>query len=80
VLSCKSIVHQASDFADKNLSWREVLSIKMHLLICVHCRRFMKHFKTTIKVGADIAQQQDKPSPTEITKVLDTIKSLDSKP
>jgi anti-sigma factor ChrR (cupin superfamily) len=77
VLSCKSLVHQASDFTDKNLSWRQALSIKVHLLMCVHCRRFMKHFKTTIKVGADIAQQQDKPSAAEVSKVVEAIEKLD---
>lgn len=80
MLSCQNLVHQASDFTDKNLSRRQIFSMKMHLLMCAHCRRFMKHFQTTIKVAADIAQQQEKPSLVEINKVVDATEKLKQKP
>lgn len=37
----------------------------------------MKHFEATIRVSADIAEQQDKPSPTEVSNVVTAIEKLD---
>ena len=78
MLNCKSLVDQASDFTDKSLPWHRVLSIKFHLLMCVHCRRFMRHFRTTINLSAHIAKENEQLSDTEVSEVMDSIKQLDS--
>lgn len=71
MLSCKSIVQQASDYADKSLPWHRRLRMKMHLLMCIHCKRFMRHFETSICVTANIGQQQA--SEQEISNIMDCI-------
>lgn len=47
MLNCKKVATLASDYLDKNtgsaLNWK----IRMHLLMCSHCRRFIKHLKIT---------------------------------
>jgi len=43
MLTCRELVHQhASDYLDGQLSWRRRLGVRFHLLICDHCRRFLR--------------------------------------
>lgn len=51
MLDCKDLVQKhASDYIDDNLPFRKKLTIKFHLLICVHCRRFIKQFSLAAKM------------------------------
>lgn len=53
MLSCKQVATIASDYLDNNtpLKWQ----IRLHLLMCANCRRFVRHLKITQQVGAKIA-------------------------
>ena len=60
MLSCKQVATVASDYLDNNtpLKWQ----IRLHLLMCANCRRFVRHLKITQQVSAGIAKnttQQD---------------------
>jgi hypothetical protein len=52
MLSCKQVATIASDYLDKStpLKWQ----IRLHLLMCANCRRFVRHLKITQQVGAKI--------------------------
>ncbi len=52
MLSCKQVATIASDYLDNNtpLKWQ----IRLHLLMCANCRRFIRHLKITQQVGAKI--------------------------
>lgn len=50
MLSCKELTEQASDYLDKQLPLSKKLQLKMHLLLCHHCRRYLKQLRTTIHV------------------------------
>jgi len=50
MLKCKDIVANATDYVDKELSWQQTMSIALHLLICGHCRRFVKYFRLSFLV------------------------------
>lgn len=45
MLSCKELVARSSDFLDKQLSFRQRLAIRRHLLACKNCRRFIKQMR-----------------------------------
>ncbi len=45
MLKCRDVAHQASDYLDHNLSLWQRLGILFHLLICHHCRRFIRQLK-----------------------------------
>ncbi|AOE48939.1 zf-HC2 domain-containing protein [Kangiella sediminilitoris] len=48
MLSCKHVVEQGSDYIDNELSiWRK-LEMRLHLVICVHCRRYIKQLHRTV--------------------------------
>lgn len=52
MLSCKQVAAVASDYLDNNtpLKWQ----IRMHLLMCANCRRFVRHLHITRDVSAKI--------------------------
>jgi hypothetical protein len=60
MLSCKQVAAVASDYLDNNtldnntpLKWQ----IRLHLLMCANCRRFVRHLKITQQVGAGIVKK-----------------------
>ncbi len=44
-LSCKDIVELSSDYIEGSSSSPNRLSVRFHLLMCHHCRRFIRHKK-----------------------------------
>lgn len=52
MLSCKQVATFASDYLDNNtpLKWQ----IRMHLLMCSNCRRFVRHLNITRDLSAHI--------------------------
>ena len=50
MLNCKQVVTLASDYLDNDtpLKWQ----IRLHLLMCANCRRFIRHLKITKEVSA----------------------------
>ncbi len=57
MLKCNEIANLASDYLDKNLSWKESFSVKMHIFMCVHCRRFIRHLLSTIYIVQGMERQ-----------------------
>jgi len=49
MLSCKEITEKASDYLDKDLPFFTRLKVKMHLRICVHCKRYVEQLQLTIQ-------------------------------
>ncbi|WP_336367705.1 zf-HC2 domain-containing protein [Marinobacter sp. C2H3] len=41
MLMCKDVACIASDYLDGNLNGSKRLSVKLHLMMCRHCRRFI---------------------------------------
>ena len=48
MLKCRDIAAHASDRLDGQLSWGQALGYGVHLLVCGHCRQFLRHLRTTI--------------------------------
>ncbi|MFP6850236.1 MAG: zf-HC2 domain-containing protein [Pseudomonas sp.] len=45
MLSCKQLVAYSSEFIDGQLRLRQRMSVRMHLAMCVNCRRFIKQMR-----------------------------------
>ncbi len=41
MLKCRELVGHSDAFLGGELNWRQRLSIRTHLLICHHCRRYV---------------------------------------
>lgn len=74
MLSCKEVTQRAGDWTDGSLSLKQKLAVRLHLLICVFCRRFLRQYK----LAADTAAQQAcQHHPDEVEAVL---KMIDAAP
>ncbi|AMT87823.1 MULTISPECIES: anti-sigma factor family protein [Pseudomonas] len=58
MLTCKEQVARSSDYLDGQLSFRETLMVRHHLLFCPHCRRFMRQMRV---MQATLKALPDKP-------------------
>ncbi len=47
--TCKQVTEQASELLDEDLPILKRLRLKMHLLICASCRRYLLQMKLTSK-------------------------------
>lgn len=47
MLTCKELVARSSDLLDEQLGWREKLALRRHLLLCRHCRRYLRQMRLT---------------------------------
>ena len=45
MLTCKEQVARSSDFLDGQLSFRERLKVRHHLMFCPNCRRFIRQMR-----------------------------------
>ena len=73
MLSCKQVATVASDYLDNNnldintpLKWQ----IRLHLLMCANCRRFVRHLKITRQVSAGMVKKSLDADPEVIWQKL----------
>jgi anti-sigma factor RsiW len=45
MLTCKEQVARSSDYLDGQLSFRERLMVRHHLMVCPSCRRFIRQMR-----------------------------------
>jgi hypothetical protein len=43
--TCKEVTRMASDSMERKLSWRQRLDMRLHLLICALCMRYVKQLQ-----------------------------------
>ncbi len=49
MLKCKEVVDRADALVDGTpLSWRERFALRMHLLMCHHCRRYVRQLHALV--------------------------------
>ncbi len=59
LLSCKDVAHLASDYLDKNAGNKLNWKIRLHLLMCSCCRRFMRHLKITQQIAPQLIKKSE---------------------
>ncbi len=55
MLKCKEVAENATDYIEGSLTGKHWLSWKMHLLLCRHCRRFIRYLILSSNLGASVA-------------------------
>lgn len=73
MLSCKQVAHVASDYLDNNtpLKWQ----IRLHLLMCANCRRFVKHLAITQKMAASLDTNNSSATTADADEVWRKVKA-----
>ena len=57
MLKCKDVAGKASDYHDGSLPLSERLGMKLHLFMCSHCRRFMRHLALSLRYLSGIGNR-----------------------
>ncbi|MBU6959766.1 zf-HC2 domain-containing protein [Pseudomonas sp. CVAP len=60
MLTCKEQVARSSDYLDGQLSFRERLMMRHHLMFCPNCRRFIRQMRL---MQATLRAMPEKPLP-----------------
>jgi hypothetical protein len=47
MLTCRDVVNSATDYMERKLSLRQRLQVRMHLLMCRFCRRYLRQLALT---------------------------------
>jgi len=71
MLMCRDLARIASDYIDGELTARQNMSVKMHLMMCVHCRTFIGNLRASTKLIQ--AHSSVTPSPELVQKIDDRI-------
>lgn len=48
MLNCEQVTEKLSALLDGQLSAGERVAVRVHLLMCVHCRRFERHLRDLV--------------------------------
>ncbi len=48
MLSCRDVADLTSDYLNRDLPLRRHLAVRLHLLMCVGCRRYYRQMRTTL--------------------------------
>ncbi len=56
MLNCKQFTDLASDNLDAQYHGWKRINIRLHLLLCRHCRRFNRHLDRSRRTGAELAK------------------------
>lgn len=54
MLSCKQVATLASQYLDQDVSAPMKWKIRMHLMMCANCRRFVRHLKITQTLAKNV--------------------------
>jgi len=68
MLNCKQVATQASDYLDKHTGATLQWKIRLHLMMCANCRRFMRHLKITKDVAATMAKKSTTVDAVQVLK------------
>jgi hypothetical protein len=49
MLSCRDVGQKASDYLDGRLSWWTRIKVRLHILMCRHCRRYLVQLRLVIR-------------------------------
>jgi hypothetical protein len=58
MLSCKDVTEHANAYLEKALPITKRLSMRMHLFICLNCRRYMDQLHITIQTLGRMKKQE----------------------
>lgn len=71
MLNCKQVASLASDYLDNNSTTKLNWKIRMHLMMCSHCRRFYRQLKITKIVTRSVLSES---SDDDVDELLQRIK------
>lgn len=73
MLKCRDFAAGSSALLSGELTWRQRLSMRMHWLMCHHCRRFLRQLRWLV-IGAPAMHAEA--SEAEVERVLVRVREM----
>lgn len=54
MFKCSEVTEMASDYVDHNLGWWTRAQLRMHVVLCRHCRRYVEQIEATMALLRDL--------------------------
>lgn len=78
--SCKAHMEAASAMIDGEMSWSARLKLRVHLLICKHCRRYFKQLDTICDALGQVCEEEHDHEEQATDRLLDKMFSDEPEP
>ncbi len=77
MLKCRDVTALGSDHLDGHTSTAKKLQVQLHLKICKHCRRFVRHLNRSRQTGAAIARRLWRGDDQAAARIMESLKTPD---
>jgi hypothetical protein len=76
MITCKEVSQEAHEFLDGEMTLSRRLNLITHLVICKHCRRYIKELRLTLRALQDteILEEDTVPTDAEIDDIVEKLK------
>lgn len=71
MLKCRDLITQADQYLADDLTPGQRLGMKMHLLMCRHCRRFVRQFQLLLNFLPRLRRQADEQTVEKIMQGIE---------
>ncbi len=71
MLTCKDVCDNATNYLEGPATFADRMALRVHLLMCKQCRRFIRNFSLTIGVAGKM--EQEAPSDDEIDALMEKL-------
>jgi hypothetical protein len=74
MMTCKEVNQFLADYLDGELSRRQRWSLRLHLLLCRHCRQYLASYATTVRIARALGAEADETAlgdpPEELVRAI----------
>lgn len=77
LLTCKQVSDTASDFLEGPTTLTQHIKLRLHLTICIHCRRYLKQLRLSMGVVSNSARAPT-PSKEDIEMLVSQLGDRDN--
>lgn len=67
MMSCREVAALANDHVDGRLTRAQRVGVRLHLLMCTHCRRAVRQLRATIALVRELGRAPT-PAPAPVTE------------
>ncbi|HBC57299.1 MAG TPA: anti-sigma factor [Gammaproteobacteria bacterium] len=57
--SCRNMTELSSEYLAGKLSWSMRLKFRLHLMMCIHCRRYLRQFQLMLRLTPQISMDEE---------------------
>lgn len=75
MLSCRDVSHLTSDYLNRDLPWRRRVAVRLHLLMCEGCTRYVHQMKATLALLRTLGTGKDSAPPETAGAARDWFRS-----